>query len=376
MKVALNASQLLSPLTGIGQYTLNLGHALRALNQVDMKFFYARAWSYELKAVPSRSVGFLKPLVKQWLPFPYELSRMVQQRLFTQGIKAFGPELYHEPAFLPFRFDGATVITVHDLSWVRFPETHPPARVRIMNKLMPSAIERAAHIMVDSDFVRAEVIGHYGVDASKVTTAPLAARDVFRPRTLHERRATLARSGLRDESYFLCVGTLEPRKNVELALRAHASLTQPLRRRFPLVIVGMQGWLASRLQREMKSPAERGELIFPGYLADEHLADLYCGASALLYPSVYEGFGLPPLEAMACGTPVVMSNASSLPEVGGDAAVMHEPHDVAALSRAMCRLVEDADFRRERSAASLAQAARFSWQRCAHETLSVYKKVA
>lgn len=373
MKAALNASQLLSSLTGIGQYTLSLAQALCALDKVALEFFYACEWSRELKASHSRKIGVLKPLVKRWLPFPYELSRMVQQRLFTLGVNRLKPDLYHEPSFLPFLFDGPTVITVHDLSWVRFPETHPPARVRIMNKLMPAAIERASHILVDSEFVRNEVIGHYGVNPTRVTTTPLAPREVFRPRTSKQRRATLAHLGLNDESYFLCAGTLEPRKNVELALRAHALLPEPLRRRVPLVLVGMQGWLTSRLEREMELPAQRGELVTPGYVADDNLADLYSGACALLYPSIYEGFGFPPLEAMACGTPVIMSNASSLPEVGGVAAIMHDPHDVDALNRAMRRVVEDPQYRAERSAASLVQAAKFSWDRTARLTLTVYQ---
>jgi alpha-1,3-rhamnosyl/mannosyltransferase len=190
---------------------------------------------------------------------------------------------------------------------------------------------------------------------------------------LEQRRATLERNSVRDGSYFLCVGTLEPRKNVEVALRAHARLPPPLRSRFPLVLVGMHGWLTSRLEHEMKLPAVRGELLTPGYVTDEDLADLYSGACALLYPSIYEGFGLPPLEAMACSAPVIMSNASSLPEVGGAAAVMHDPHNADALNLAMRRMIEDPQFRRDRSAASLQRAAQFSWHRCARETLTVYK---
>lgn len=373
MKVALNASQLLSPLTGIGQYTLNLAQALHALNLVDLEFFYVREWSQELKASPSRKIELLKPMIKRWLPFSYEMSRMVQQRRFTSGINRFQPDLYHEPSFLPFHFEGPTIITVHDLSWVRVPETHPPARVRIMNKLMPRAIERASHILVDSEFVRGEVIDHYRVPPAKVTTTLLAPRAVFRPRTAEQRRATLGRIGLNDQSYFLCVGTLEPRKNIELALRAHAALPEALRQRFPLALVGMQGWLNSRLELEMNLPAQRGELVTPGYVSDDQLADLYSATCALLYPSLYEGFGLPPLEAMACGAPIIMSNASSLPEVGGSAAVMHDPRDVDALGYAMHRLIEDSAYKAERSAASVAQAAKFSWDRCARETLVVYQ---
>ena len=373
MKAALNASQLLSPLTGIGQYTFNLARALCALEKITLDFFYVSEWSSELKAAPSRKIGFLKPLVKRWVPFPYELSRLVQQREFTLGVRRFKPDLYHEPSFLPFRFNGPTIITVHDLSWIRFPEAHPPARVRIMNKLMPAAMERAAHVLVVSDFVRAEVIDHYGLQPARVTTTPNAARAIFHPRTAEERRATLARFGLTDESYFLCVGTLEPRKNIEAALRAHALLSEPLRRRFPLVLVGMKGWLTSRLEREMRSPVQRGEVVTTGYLSDAELSNLYSGACALLYPSFYEGFGLPPLEAMACGAPVILSNASALPEVGGTAAVMHDPQDVDALNFAMRRMIEDPQHRAERAAAALAQAAQFSWDRSARQTLTVYQ---
>ncbi|MBA2413477.1 MAG: glycosyltransferase family 4 protein [Burkholderiaceae bacterium] len=196
---------------------------------------------------------------------------------------------------------------------------------------------------------------------------------MFKPRDQVACSATLFKHGLQHRSYFLVVGTLEPRKNVETAVRAHASLPEAVRRQVPLVLVGMRGWLTSRLESELKAPVERAEVRPLGFVTDDELADLYSAATALVYPSLYEGFGLPPLEAMACGTPVIVSNVSSLPEVGGSAAVMHDPMDTDALKAAMKRLIEDKQFWLKKAAASLKQAALFSWEKCAAETIAVYR---
>lgn len=375
MKVAINASALRSPLTGIGQYVLNLATALLRFETMSFDYFYEYTWRDEIWRSPPGYVYRLKPIVKRCLPLPYQIYRSVQQQMFSAGVRRGRPELYHEPNFVPFRFDGPMIVTVHDLSWIRFPEMHPADRVRRLEKLVPAGIHQASHILVDSDFVRREIIEYYGVTPSKVTTTLLAQRAIFRPGQSASRRQTLERHGLTEHSYFLCVGTLEPRKNVQVALRAHASLPLQLRQRHPLALVGMRGWLTSGIEREMSQPLRRGELIPLGYVTEVELADLYASAVALLYPSIYEGFGLPPLEAMACGTPVLMSNASSLPEVGGSAAILHDPQDVGAITDGMRRLIDDAEFRRERAAASLVQAERFSWERCARETAAVYEAV-
>jgi len=375
VKVAFNASQLLGPLTGVGQYALQLARALQQSGDVDLEFFYLRKWSRELTARPAKQVVRLKTVIKRCVPFPYEFARAVQQQAFTRGVRLFQPALYHEPSFLPFRFDGPTILTVHDLSWIRFPKAHPAQRVRILDKLLPRAIDAAAKVIVDSEFVREEVVDHYRIAASRVTAIPLAARDCFYPRSPEKRQNTLLRLGLTDRSYFLFVGTLEPRKNLELALLAHASLPWEERHRCPLVFAGSLGWHTSALESRMKEPVARGELILPGFVSDEELADLYSGAVSVLYPSRYEGFGLPPLEAMQCGTPVILSDASSLPEVGGQAAVYHDADDAEGMASAMRRMLLDPTFREERSAACLLQAARFSWSRCAQQTLASYRDV-
>ena len=371
--VALNGAALLSPLTGIGQYTKNLAENLIASGEVDLNIFYIARWSNEVRTEPFPSLGPIKAFIKKVVPHPYLVSRAIQGWKFRSGAYGRRVSVYHEPNFLPLRFAGPTVVSIHDLSWIRYPETHPKERVAIMNKILPVALERVQHVITDSEFIRREVIDEFGVSADRVTTTLLAPRNMFKPRDEATCAATLSKYQLQQRGYFLVVGTLEPRKNVETAVRAHAGLPEAIRRTFPLVLVGMRGWLTSRLEGELKAPVARAEVRPLGFVTDDELANLYSGATALIYPSLYEGFGLPPLEAMACGTPVISSNVSSLPEVAGDAAVMHDPMDTDALRSAMTRFIEDEEFWLQKSAASLTQAARFSWERCAKETIAVYR---
>ena len=372
--VGLNGAALLSPLTGIGQYTKNLAENLIASGEIDLNIFYIARWSKEVRTEPFPSLGPIKAFIKKVVPHPYLVSRALQGWKFHSGAHDRHVSVYHEPNFLPLRFAGPTVVSIHDLSWIRYPETHPKERVAIMNRILPFALERVQHVITDSEFIRREVIGEFGVPADRVTATLLAPRNLFKPRDEVTCAATLSKYNLQQGSYFLVVGTLEPRKNVETAVRAHAGLPEAIRRQFPLVLVGMRGWLTSRLEGELKAPVEREEVRPLGFVTDDQLADLYSGATALVYPSLYEGFGLPPLEAMACGTPVIISNVSSLPEVAGDAAVMHDPMDTDALRNAMKRLIDDRAFWLQKAAASLKQAALFSWERCAKETIAVYRK--
>jgi alpha-1,3-rhamnosyl/mannosyltransferase len=244
-----------------------------------------------------------------------------------------------------------------------------------MNRLFPAALERADHVITDAAYVREEIITEFGVSPGKITSVPLGARDIFRPRTEAECRSVLAERNLRHRGYVLCVGTLEPRKNLELVIRAYAAMPPSFRQRRPLVIVGMRGWLTSSLESVMQPLVSSGELRPLGYTPDDALAALYAGAMTLVYPSLYEGFGLPPLEAMASGTPVIVSDRSTLPEVVGDAGIKIDAQDEAALRQALQRLDEDPAFHAARAAACVAQASRFSWRRCARETLAIYRDV-
>ncbi len=375
MIVGLNTTALLSPLTGIGQYAKSLAEALIASGEVDLWLFYSFAWSREVRTEPVWNITKIKAFIKRVVPHPYVLSRALEQHKFSQGARERGIQLYHEPNFLSHAFHGPTVITAHDLSWIRYPETHPAERVEIMNRLFPRSLSRANHVITDASFTRDEIIREFGVAPDRITAIPLAARAIFRPRTELECAPALRECGLSFREFILCVGTLEPRKNLELVIRTYAGMPTEFRARIPLVLVGMKGWLTSSLDSLIQTLVASGQVRPLGFTTDDELAALYASATVLVYPSLYEGFGLPPLEAMASGTPVIVSNRSTLPEVVGDAGIQIEPDDSASLRGALLRLCEDPIYWSERAEACLDQASQFSWQRCARETLKIYRQV-
>ena len=372
LRIGLNATTLLSPLTGIGQYTSCLASALSLLKEVDLHLFYAAAWSREIRTQPVTDIARAKNLFKALIPWPYTASRLLTQPRFTRGVHSRRIELYHEPGFFPYAFRGPTVITIQDLSWIRYPEAHPIQRVRALTARVPGVIERADHILVLSEFVKKELLQEFSLSASKITVTSPGARISPKARDDRHRADTLRRFGLEDKRYFLYVGTLEPRKNIQTGLRAHARLKE--RDRVPLVLVGVKGWLNSSLERAMHGPVSRGEVKALGFLQDDELSALYSAALAVTYPSIYEGFGLPPLEAMACGTPAIVSNAASLPEVVGENGMMHDPQDDEALHQYMEQMLHDQEFRLAQERYSLHRAAQFSWDRCAQATLDVYRR--
>lgn len=375
LRIGINGSALLSPLTGIGQYTKNLAEALVSSGEVDLWLFYLFTWSQEIRTDPIRNITRFKEFIKKVIPHPYLLSRALQAMKFSSGAKDRRIQLYHEPNFLSHRFAGPTVITAHDLSWIRFPETHPYERVKTMNRLFPRSLARASHVITDAAYTRDEIIVEFGVPPDRITAIPLGSRAIFQPRSEEQCRSVLAARELSYRSYILCVGTLEPRKNLAFMIRTYAAMPAAFRGRHPLVLVGMKGWLTSEIESTMSPLVEAGQVRPLGFTSDNELAALYAGAMVLVYPSLYEGFGLPPLEAMACGTPVIVSNRATLPEVVDAAGELVEPTDHASLSELIRRLAEDPDHWRERAQACLVQAKKFSWGRCAAETLSIYRKV-
>jgi alpha-1,3-rhamnosyl/mannosyltransferase len=377
IRVAYNTTSLLSPLTGVGQYTRNLFQELKLSNEVSMLNFYGLSWtqkdltdvSFEMQINISR----LKQVVKKYIPKSYLLVKKAQQIAFTLGDKKYKPDLYHETNFLPFNFSGPTVLTVHDLSWIRFPEMHPIERVRVFNKYFEPSLRQATRIITDSEFVKQELIDFFGLRAEVINSVALAAESFFQPLNLPQSLNKLLEKDLTYKMYWLAVGTLEPRKNLQLVLRAFMGLPKSVRQRCPLVIVGMAGWNVDSLEAELRILVQSGEVRQLGYLSREDLAVVIAGAKSLIYPSVYEGFGLPLLEAMCCGVPVITSNVSSLPEVVGDAGILIDPKDVEGLMKQMQRLFDDESLCSNLGAAVLQRSYQFSWNKCAKDTVQVYR---
>lgn len=374
LRVGINATALLSPRTGIGKYVYHLGRECLEADDVSPSFFYG-TWKTQLRAQPLPNIDTIKTYIKKAVPWSYEIKNLIFQAQFSAGLLKHPVDVYHEPNYLAFRFPGPSVITVHDLSWIRHPETHPKQRLAAMDRFFPRSLERAAAILTDCSFVKQELVEMFGLDPERVTPVLLGVSSDFSPRDSLECNTFLAEQGLAFGRYVLSVGTLEPRKNIPALIDAYSMLPDDLQRRYPLVMVGMRGWLTSGLEARLKPLVEKGVVKPLGYVPDAEMPMIYSGAAAFAFPSLYEGFGLPPLEAMACGVPVVCSGTSSLPEVVGDAGVLVDPRDVDVIAESLRRVLEDRIFAADLGQKGVQRAAGFTWKRTAEQTIDVYRRV-
>jgi alpha-1,3-rhamnosyl/mannosyltransferase len=288
--------------------------------------------------------------------------------------KILRSSLVHGPNyFLPASAEGG-IITVHDLSVFRYPETHPADRVRAFERQFTHSLQRAAHIITDTETIRREVIETFSVAPDAITAVPLGVDAKFAPR--EEAESSVLRSlGLRPQGYGLCVSTLEPRKKIVELIRAWDRLPSDLKTQFPLVLAGGSGWENEALHDEIEKAAGKGWLRHLGFVNEQLLGELYAGSALFLYPSIYEGFGLPPIEAMASGVPVIVANSSCLPEVCGNVAHFVDPDDAEQFARSIENSLTNSEWRRQAVAGGLDRARNFTWARCVDETLAVYRKV-
>ncbi|MDB5766037.1 MAG: wbpY [Collimonas fungivorans] len=375
LNIALNSKILLAPRTGIGNYVAELAQALQQTPDIGMQYFNGLRWQDELVSEPMPDYSRWAGMAKR-LPGAYVFRRMLEQRRFNHGAHTLRPDVYHEPSLWPLNFNGPTVMTVHDLTHVHFPQTQPKDRLREIERRLPSALARVSRILVDSEFIGREIKKHFGVPDQKVVVAPLASSAVFQPRVEQQLSVRLNNLGLAYRGFILSVGTLEPRKNLLLTLKAHARLPAPLRERFPLLVVGMPGWQAQELDGVLAQAVSAGHVRLAGYLDQADLACVTAAAKIMVFPSLYEGFGLPVLEAMASGTPVIASDCASLPEVAGAAAAYVDPRDEDGLTEQMRRLLEDDKAWMGQRIAGLERSVQFSWRKCAAITAEVYRQAA
>jgi glycosyltransferase involved in cell wall biosynthesis len=285
-----------------------------------------------------------------------------------------GAELFHatEHLLMPLR-DLPTVLTVHDLIYHLFPQYHKRLNYTYLNAAMPLYVQRADAVVTISESSKRDLVRLYGVDPQKVTVIYEAASAHLRPAPRDDVDRVRQAYGL-PESFVITVGTIEPRKNLSRLLDA-LMISRRSGHDVGLVIVGSKGWLYEGFYRKLEQHEGREHVLLTGYLPDEDLAAVYSAAQLCVVPSLYEGFGLPVLEAMACGTPVACSNVSSLPELGGPAALYFDPCDAQEMAGCIGQLAGQPALREELRAKGMAQAARFSWERTARETFAVYQKV-
>ena len=369
-----------APLTGIGRYGLELAQGLSAHPQVDALRFFAYG-RFVPPPDPSRLQGPGAPLRRGLLHSTLSgngaavrVYHRLMPRLSRWRLRDEGDALFHSPSYFLPPVPGASVATVHDLSHVLYPEFHPAARVAYMNLAFPDTLRRATHLITDAKSVRQELIERLGVAPGRVTAVPLGVDAAFRPRAPQELAPLLQRLGLVAQGYALCVGTIEPRKNVARLLSAYEALPMALRSDCPLVLAGAAGWRSAETHARIEKARGEGWLHYLSYVEQQDLPLLYAGARLFVYPSLYEGFGLPVLEAMASGTPVITSNLASLPEVAGDAARLVDPQDVDALAAALLAGLQDEHWRSQSRQAGLSRASQFSWSACVNATVAVYRK--
>jgi glycosyltransferase involved in cell wall biosynthesis len=286
------------------------------------------------------------------------------------------PDLLFVPAHvLPIFHPRRSVVTIHDLGYLTYPEAH-----RLLDRLYLDLSTRynahtATHLIADSSATKQDLIERYGTEPDKITVVyPGYDQTTFQPvRDRGAIEAVKARYDIAGD-YILFIGTLQPRKNLTCLIKAFSNLQSPISN-IQLVIAGKKGWLYKDIFQQVEKLGLEGRVVFTDYVPDGDLPAILSGARLFVFPSLYEGFGLPVLEAMACGTPVVCSNVSSLPEVAGDAAVLVDPLDVEGLATTMERVLGDEELRAKLIECGFAQARKFPWERCARETLSVLESV-
>ncbi|MFQ5773870.1 MAG: glycosyltransferase family 4 protein [Kiloniellaceae bacterium] len=371
----MDASCLLGPRSGIGNYAANsVAELMRLLPETEFRLFLGYGWARALPAEESAKASAVSAARR--LPVVRKVWRMLRGRRFVWSLHSNAPDVVYAPNYLAPAPCDPVVPVVYDLSHVRMPEAHPPDRVAWLRNL-DAALARAAAVVTISRFSKREIVDVYGVSPDKLVVAPPGVGSNFRPVAGEARRPVLQRHGLDERRYFLAVGNLEPRKNLTTLIEAYARLPGAVRDRYPLVVGGGAGWgeagvtggSAARLRRA-------GQLRLSGYLPSADLPALYAGAAAFCFPSLYEGFGIPVIEALACGAAVLASNATAIPEAAGEAGLLLDPRDLDAWTRGLQRIIEDEALAETLRARGPQQVARFTWTGCAGEILRAFARCA
>lgn len=362
MKLILSVDALSPSRSGIGRYTWELASRIGHVPVIEhVDFVRSGRWINN----PVSLLHGNSPSTKGRFKFPRWAENWYWQR-------ACHGKVFHAPNYFLPHYAENGVVTVHDLSVFKFPETHPIDRVKQFERLFQQTLNIAAHLITDTETMRREVIEFFGWPAERISAVYLGVSPAFAPHSTDVLAKSLRRFGLTPSGYALCVSTIEPRKKIDALLEAYSRLPVTLRTEFPLVLAGSEGWRSEGLHELINRGRDAGWLRYLGFVPEADLPALYAGARLFVYPSIYEGFGLPVIEAMASGVPVVTSDRSCLPEVAAGAARLVNPDDLDMLTAGLEAGLTDSVWRGQAIACGLRVAARYDWADCVTQTVAVY----
>lgn len=377
MRLILSVDALMPPLTGIGRYVYELAYGLKNYPEINPTYTALGNFLDD----PGYYLNTRHPIkyLRRFVPFRSRSRKLYygfKNYRLCKRLNLMRDYLYHGPNYtLPNNLSGRSVTTIHDLSHIHYANFHPADRVDFLNKELPKAIKQSSHIITVSDYIRTELINMMGIEPNKISTVYLGVDKTYHPRHSDELTPVLNKYGLQEKNYILAVATLEPRKNLSRLIQAYLALSESTRQQFPLVFIGIKGWLNEELLKLSRPLETKGQLYRLGYVPEADLPYLYAGARVFTFPSLYEGFGLPVLEAMASGIPVLTSKNSAMAEIVQDNAVLVEPLDVQAISTGIAQLLFDEKLAEHFVQKGLQRAAEFSWSNCVAKTVRVYQKV-
>lgn len=370
--IIVNAIPLRGQMNGIGRYVKSLFKELVGSSDLDIEFFYGTYFSKKLQndvAINPSIIGTIKKI-----PFYYWLRECYMSSVIKSKTKN-KKYIYHNPNFISYKMDARIVTNVHDISFIKYPKYHPKKRVDFLTKHIKQSIEVSDFIITDSNFIREEIIEYFKIDSERVVSIPLGVDSNFKKINSKECNFKLSNYNLSYKNYFLSVSTLEPRKNIISAIKAYEKLPYKVQKEYPFVIVGAEGWLNSQFHTLINSLISKKIIILLGHVKEEDLPFLYAGAKLFIYPSIYEGFGLPILEAFASGVPVITSNRSSINEIAGNSALIVNPLDIEQIYNGFLNIISNPSYEEKLIDAGLHRAKKYTWNKTAQLTNMTYQKL-
>lgn len=366
-RLLVDSISLLSPLTGIGRYTYEISKYIKDKNNVSVEYFYGYYSKNLVKPSSATEIKNLKSIIVK-----NNLIKKIVRKLLFASSRIFAPsyDLYWQPNFIPN--DGINakkiVTSVHDFSFILYRDFHPKERVEYIEKYFYKNVVKSDMIITGSEYSKQEILQRLDFTEDQVTVIHHGIdHDLFKVY-----KNVNIDFGL-PSKFILSVGSIEPRKNLIGLLKAYDSLNEDLKKEYKLVLVGFKGWKNKEIMDILDNNQEN--IHYLGFVSDEDLAKVYNLASLFVFPSFYEGFGLPPLEAMACGTPVVSSNLTSMPEVCIDAAVYCDPHDTKDIKSKIELVLNDVSLQSSMIQKGIERAKQFTWGKSADEHMKVFEKM-